>query len=380
MEGLGIVLTGGGARAAYQVGALRALYEIVGEDKNLFRIITGNSAGAINAIYLAANADDWDTATGQLWDLWKNIRPQDIFDLGPLSIGKLGSRWLSGAVFGGLKPEGTSVNHLLDTAPLRHLIESEVDFKALNQKISAGTPEAFAISTTNLYSGSSVVFHHSENPVTEWVRTDRFSKRADITSDHIMASSAIPFFFPPIKIGESWYADGCVRQTTPLSPAIHLGAQKIIAIGIRAPHEGERMQQKAFAANRNPTIGQVGGILMNAVFLDALEGDVERLSRINQTLYHLDKDKRDQFFHNLRPMPILTLRPSQDLGAMTAQMSKELPPMLRYLLKGIGVSGTEGLDLLSYLAFDKSYSLPLMALGHQDTLARTDEIKRFLEL
>jgi NTE family protein len=195
-----------------------------------------------------------------------------------------------------------------------------------------------------------------------------------------MASSAIPMFFPPIKIGESWYADGCVRQTTPLSPAIHLGAKKIIAIGIRAPHAGEQMQMKAFAPGKNPTIGQIAGVLMNAVFLDALESDVERLSRINQTLFHLDEQKREEFFHNLRPMPILMLRPSQDLGAMTAQMSKELPTMLRYLLKGIGVSGNEGLDLLSYLAFDKTYSVPLMNLGFQDTMVRKDEIKRFLEL
>lgn len=380
MTRLGIVLTGGGARAAYQVGVLRALYEIMQTDKNMFQIVTGNSAGAINAIYMAAHSQDWDVGTGQLWDLWKDIRPQDIFDLGPLAIGKLGSKWLSGTMFGGLKSEGSSVNHLLDTAPLRALIESEVDFTALNKSLDVASPEAFAVSTTNLYSGSSIVFHKSALPVEEWARTDRFSVPTEITSDHIMASSAIPLFFPPVKIGDSWFADGCVRQTTPLSPALHMGAEKIIAVGIRAPHPHERQRAKAFAPNRNPTIGQIAGVLMNAVFLDALEGDVERLSRINQTLYHLDEAKREEYFHNLRPVPILMLRPTQDLGAMTAQMAKELPPMLKYLLKGIGVSGNEGLDLLSYLAFDKSYSRPLMALGHSDTLARAEEIKRFLDL
>ncbi len=376
----GIVLTGGGARGAYQVGALRAIYEITGLSKDLFPVVTGNSAGAINAVYLAANASDWETATGQLWDLWKGLRPQDIFELNPLSIGKLGSKWLAGAVFGGLKPEGTSVNHLLDTGPLRELIEREVDFTELNRHIKAGAPRAFAVSTTNLYSGSSVVFHRSQHAVTEWARTDRFSTTAEFSADHILASSAIPIFFPPVKIGESWYADGCIRQTTPLSPAIHLGAERLIAIGIRAPHSVERMQGLAFAPNRNPTVGQVAGVLMNAVFLDALEGDVERLSRINHTLYHVDEKHRREHFSNLRPVPILMLRPSQDLGAMTAQLSKELPPVLRYLLKGIGVSGNEGMDLLSYLAFDKSYTLPLMKLGYDDTKARADEIKRFLEL
>jgi NTE family protein len=357
---------------------MRGLYEIVQQDKSLFEIITGTSAGAINAVYLAANSTDWDVATGQLWDLWAGLKPQDIFDLGALSIGKLGSKWLTGATFGGLAPKGSGVNHLLDTAPLRQLLKREIDFDSLNKLIQDGELQGFGVSTTNYYSGSSVVFHNTAEPIEDWARTDRFSVRTDITLEHIMASSAIPLFFPPESIGESWYGDGCLRQSTPLSPAIHLGADKIISIGIRAPHPVERQQERAFTANRNPSIGQIAGVLMNAVFLDAMESDVERLSRVNQTLYHLDKQKKEDYFSNLRPIPILMLRPSQDLGAMTAQLGKKLPPMLHYLLKGIGVTGNEGLDLLSYLAFDKSYSLPLMDLGRQDTLARSEEIKRFL--
>jgi NTE family protein len=375
-----IVLTGGGARAAYQVGALRALYEIMKEDKDLFQIITGNSAGAINASYLAAHATDWDTATAQLWDLWKGLKPQDIFDLGAYSVGKLGSKWITGTVLGGLKPRGSKINHLLDTAPLKYLIENEIDFKELNTNISQNVPHGFAVSTTNLYSGVSVVFHNSHDEVKEWSRSDRFSMKTEITADHIMASSAIPLFFPPVKIEDSFYSDGCVRQTTPLSPAIHLGADKIIAIGIRSDKQIDLIKNQTVKKNPDPAIGQIAGVLMNAVFLDALESDVERLSRINQTLYHLDTAKRDEYFHDLKSIPVLLLRPSQDLGMMTAQLSKELPSMLRYLLKGIGVTGNEGLDLLSYLAFDKSYSLPLMNLGHQDTMARSDEIKRFLSL
>jgi NTE family protein len=375
-----IVLTGGGARGAYQVGSMRAIFEIFKEDKDLFQIITGNSAGAINAVYLAAHARDWDIATAQLCDLWKRLRPQDVFDLGAGSIASLGSKWITGTIFGGLKSEGSKVNHLLDTSPLRKLIETEVNFQELNANIKAGVPLAFAVSTTNLYSGGSVVFHNNAHPVQGWCRSDRFSLQTEITSDHILASSAIPMFFPPVQIEDSYYGDGCVRQTTPLSPAIHLGADKIIAIGIRSQKSQEWIRQKSLAANPNPTIGQIAGVLMNAVFLDALESDVERLTRINQTLYHLDPSKREEYFHDLRPIPILLLRPSQDLGAMTAQLSKELPPMLRYLLKGIGVSGNEGLDLLSYLAFDRGYTLPLIELGYADTMARSEEIKRFLAL
>lgn len=376
----GIVLTGGGARAAYQAGAMRALYEITRLDKDLFSVITGNSAGAINASFLANNAD-WDTGTAQLWDLWARLRPQDIFDLGAVSIGKLGTKWLSGTALGGLTSKSSGgVNYLLDTTPLRKLLTREVDFELLNRRILEGQMAGFSVATTNYYSGSSVVFYQTAETVEDWARSDRFSVRSDLTVEHIMASSAIPMFFPPEKIGDSWYGDGCVRQTTPLSPAIHLGADRIITIGIRAPHPHERQKHLAFAPNRNPTIGQIAGVMMNAVFLDSMEGDVERLSRINQTLYHLDQAKREEYFHALRPLPILMLRPSQDLGAMTAQLNRELPPMLRYLLKGIGVSGDDGLDLLSYLAFDKSYTRPLMELGHLDTMARADEIKRFLEL
>lgn len=370
-----IVLTGGGARAAYQVGVMRALYDIVQQDTGLFQVITGNSAGAINAVFLAYQAHDWDVATQQLWDLWARLKPQDIFELGAFSIGKLGTKWISGAALGG---KGPSINYLLNTEPLRALLEREVDFATLNRNIADGTVESFGISTTNYYSGSSVVFYNSCKEVEDWARTDRFSVKSLITREHIMGSSAIPLFFPPEKIGESWYGDGCVRQTTPLSPAIHLGAEKIIAVGIRAPHTHERQRDKAFEFNPTPTVGQIAGVLMNAVFLDALEADVDRLSRINQTLFALDEEKRSH--HQLRPIPILMLRPSRDLGAMTAQLGKELPSMLRYVLKGIGVTGGEGLDLLSYLAFDKSYTRPLMELGYDDTIARSDEIKRFLEL
>ncbi len=375
-----IVLTGGGARAAYQVGATRALYEIVRQDEGLFRIVTGTSAGAINASYLAAHANNWDVATSQLWDLWGHLRPQDIFDLGALSISKLGSQWLSGAALGGLAPKRSGVNHLLDTTPLRRLLEREIDFADLNRSIADGTLEGLALSTTNFFSGASVVFHNGPRPVDEWARTDRFSVRSPIEASHVMASSAIPLFFPPEPIGDSWYGDGCVRQTTPLSPAIHLGADRIIAIGIRAPHTPARQRERTLTKNRNPSLGQIVGVMMNAVFLDAMEADVERLSRVNETIFHMSEDARRAHFPNLRPLPILMLRPSQDLGAMTAQLGKELPPMLRYLLKGIGVGGSEGLDLLSYLAFDKSYTRPLIDLGYQDTMARTEEIKRFLEL
>jgi NTE family protein len=375
-----IVLTGGGARAAYQVGAMRALYEITQKDKNLFEIITGNSAGAINAIYLGAHAKNWDIATSQLWDLWKSLVPQDIFDLGTLSIGQIGAKWISGTVFGGISKKGSQANYLLDTTPLASLLDSEVDFPQLNKEIKEGVIDGIALSATNYYSGSSVVYFNSCHEVNEWSRTDRFAIKSDIKREHVMASSAIPLFFPPQQIDQSYYGDGCIRQTTPLSPAIHLGAKRILAIGIRAPHSDQGMKMKALSPSPNPTIGQIAGMMMNAIFMDSLEADVERLSRINQTLYQIEETKRKEMFQELKPIPVMLLRPSKDLGAMTGDLSKELPATLRYLLKGIGVSGREGLDLLSYLAFDKSYTLPLMELGYADTFSQKEAILRFFEI
>lgn len=185
-----------------------------------------------------------------------------------------------------------------------------------------------------------------------------------------MASSAIPIFFPPVKIGDSYFGDGCIRQTTPLSPAIHLGADKLIAIGIRYPHQQHRMHDLVFSPFQNPTIGQISGILLNAIFLDSLEGDVERLRRINKLVQETGHSE-------FKTIPFLMIRPSKDLGSMTQFKSDNLPPMLRYLLKGLGVSDTEGLDLLSYLAFDESYTKPLIELGYEDTYRMKEEILRF---
>lgn len=366
----GLVMTGGGARAAFQVGCVRALYEILGKKNNLFDVISGNSAGGINSSYLAANCENWDVATRNLYELWMKVKPQNIFDLRKRTISDLGLKWVSGTVFGGLTPKGSTVNHLLDTAPLKELASKEIDFTHISKNIENKHLHGISLSTTNYNTGTNVVFYEGSEDVKDWSRSDRFSWRTELRVQHLMASAAIPFFFPPIQIGESFYGDGCIRQTTPLSPAIHLGADRIIAIGVRYPHPKEKMKSIAFSPSPNPTLGQVAGIMLNAIFLDSLDADVERLTRINELI-------KEGTHPELKTMPILLIRPSRDLGKMTSNISAELPPILRYLLKGIGVSDTEGLDLLSYLAFDQSYTKPLMELGYEDTYKMKDEILRF---
>jgi NTE family protein len=371
-EKIGLVMTGGGARGAYQVGVTRAIYEITQVKERLFEVITGNSAGAINSTYLAANSENWDQATDNLIDIWKRIRPQYVFDLRSRTITELGVKWLSSTVFGGLAPQTSNINYLLDTKPLSGLIEREIDFNKLKKNILDGHLHGVSLSTTNYNSGSSVIFYQGHSSIKEWARSDRFSHRTDLNKDHLMASSAIPFFFPPIQVEESYYGDGCIRQTTPLSPAIHLGAKKILAIGVRYPHHESRMRDLSFSPFSNPTIGQILGVMLNAIFLDSLEADVERLQRINQLIAEGQN-------HDLKAIPILMIRPSRDLGKMTEKLNDELPPILRYLLKGIGVSEHEGLDLLSYLAFDESYSRPLMELGYDDTFKMKDQILKFID-
>jgi NTE family protein len=369
---LGMVMTGGGARAAYQVGVVRAIYEITNRKHNLFEVITGNSAGAINSTYLAANAENWDVATHNLSALWGRLKPENVFDLRARTISDLGIRWVSGSLLGGLTPKGSTVNHLLDTSPLRKLAQREIDFEHIVSNLQHGHLQGVSLSTTNYNSGSNVVFYQGHDKVKDWSRSDRFSFRTDLRIDHLMASAAIPFFFPPVQIGQSFFGDGCIRQTTPLSPAIHLGADKIIGIGVRYPHPQDKMRNMAFSPFGNPTIGQIAGVMLNSIFMDALEADVERMRRINELI-------AEGAHPELKSIPILMIKPSRDLGKMSAEHVKELPQMLRYLLKGIGVAGNEGTDLLSYLAFDASYTKPLMELGYDDTYNMKEEILKFTD-
>ena len=366
-------MTGGGARAAYQVGVVRAIYEILEKDQHLFDVITGNSAGAINATYLAANAENWDVATANLQDLWGKLTPKDVFDLRTKTLSQTGLKWLSSSVFGGMIGTLGGMNHLLDTSPLKKFLERHLSFDDIRKNIEEKNLYGISLATTNYNSGSSVIFYEGDYEISDWLRTDRFSHRQKLTHDHLMASAAIPFFFPPIQVGDSYYGDGCIRQTTPLSPAIHLGADKIIAIGVRHPHNQNRMKDLAFSPFDNPSLGQIIGVLLNSIFLDSLEADVERLGAINN-LVAAGKDP------GMKEIPILMIRPSRDLGKMTEKLNKELPGSLRYLLKGIGVSDVEGLDLLSYLAFDDSYTKPLMELGYDDAYAVKKDILRFIDV
>lgn len=369
---LAIVLNGGGARACYQAGALRALYEIIKKDQNLFDIITGNSAGAINAAFLASSARDWGTATQYLSDFWQRIYPENVFDMGHFTMAKIGTNWLKDTLFKGPTQE-TMYNSILNTTPLKKLLMREIDFSEIRLLIESKLLSSIALSTTNYYSGASVVFFDGEKDLMEWAKPDRFSIREEITIDHVMGSSAIPLFFPPAKINKSYYGDGCIRQTTPLSPAIHLGANKIIAIGIKDAHQTKNTMALTLNSNPAPQLSQISGVMMDAIFLDSMDADLERIEKMN-ILVKIMGDRSPRKY-----IPTLSLIPSRDLGSMTAKLDEKMPTFLRYFLKSVGITGRYGLDLLSYLAFDSSYTQQVVELGYEDTMKRKIEILNFVD-
>lgn len=374
----GLVLTGGGARAAYQAGVLRAISDIYDGKTCPFGILAGVSAGAINAVFLAAYAQDFKSGCEALWNIWAKIQTNRVFFTGALSLGRISLNWMTQLSMGGLV-KGHRASYLLDTAPLRELLQSTVNFDLIKENISAGVLDGLAVSATNYLSGTVVSFFEGSPQALPWQRSTRIGKRAPITVEHVMASAAIPIFFPPVRLQGSYFGDGCIRFGSPLSPAIHLGADKVMAIGIRH----NRSEQKTLELNQMEiqeplALADIVGVLLNAVFLDSLDTDVERMERINNTVALVPVEKHGEIPSHLRKIPILAVRPSTDLGNLAARFFHEFPSTIRYLLRGIGASDEKGSDLLSYLAFDGSFTAPLLELGYKDAMARKDDIKKFL--
>ena len=378
MVNVGLVLSGGGARAAYQVGALRALAEILGGKKSPFNVLAGVSAGAINSVAIASGADDFPNAVEELTQTWLSLEPHLVYRTDFPKLGRLGARWLKDVSTGGAFGPSRA-NYLLDTQPLRELLTRRMDPSRIAAHVASGDLHGVAVSATNYATGTIVTFFEGAEHLHPWLRNDRLAFRERITIEHVMASASIPIFFPPVTIEGRAFGDGGVRMTTPTSPAIHLGADKVLAIGIRYA----RTHDQTLALNREArttpvSLAQINGVLLNALFLDTLDNDIERLQRINRTLGFIPDDARQQSPDLLRRIPALLLRPSQDLGHLAADEYEKFPGMLRYLLRGIGATGESGWDMLSYLAFQPAYVGKLIELGYHDTHARRAEIEAFI--
>lgn len=374
---LALVLTGGGARAAYQVGVLRAIAEITGFEKNPFAIISGFSAGALNGVWLASQSESFESVTEHMVQTWSTLTADNVFKVGPISLGRIAYRWIFDRGTGGLKSGKNQITYLLDTSPLAELITNKINFKALNESIQSEVFHAISVNATDYRNGQSVAFYNGHKDIQDWAKLNRKSLRTAISAEHVLASAALPIFFPPVRIGESYFGDGVVRLNSPLSSAIHLGAEKLLVIGNRRP--------SAFAPSPRTaadgiTLGEIVGTILSGLFSDPLDGDLERLARINRGIAVMTAEARATQPDGLREVPILSLAPQKELARPPAGELARMPTTFSYLLRGIGVSENKGADLLSYLAFEPAYLSSLIQSGHQDTLDRKSEILKFFEI
>lgn len=366
-----LVLSGGGARGAYQAGVLRGLLDL-----GLLRgdaradVIVGASAGALNGAGLAASADDPEAGVATLERLWSTIEPQRVFRTDVRSLGGIGARWVRDLSFGGMLRH-VAPKALLDTAPLRTLLSEHVRFERIDAHVESGALHAFAIPATNLYTADGVFFVDTRADVPLW-RRGRFSvERTQIRVEHLMASSAIPVFFPSVEIEGRHFGDGSIRNTAPLSPAIHLGAERIVAIGVR--RAGQPPEKAAAGRRAPPTIAQIAGALLDAVMLDAIEVDVEHSDRVNSSVLGcVTGDPRKPF----RWIDVLWLAPSCGFAKLAAEFADHIPAVVRYLMRGLGPDDATS-ELTSYLLFDAVYCKRLMEIGRSDVQARRDEILAF---
>ncbi|MGZ3694668.1 MAG: patatin-like phospholipase family protein [Bdellovibrionota bacterium] len=372
-----LVLSGGGARAAYQVGVICALGEILPQEKIPFPVLCGTSAGSVNIAFLAAFAKNWDKAASGIADVWRTLQLNDVYETSGLAISGIAANWISRTALGGLIGSAETSNYLLDTKPLDKLLRKNLSFPAIRANIEEGILSAVSFSAAEYFAATTVTFFESGSKVEAWAHSGRRSEETHLERRHVLASAAIPIFFPPVKIENSYFGDGCLRQTSPLSPAIHLGASRILSVGIR-PHTRDTniVNRKV----HSPTVADISGEIFNALFLDSMETDIERAQRINEALEAASAHKGFSFSRALRPVPILHLAPTRNLTEVIPDVLKKFPPLLSYCLKGLGVSTHEhqGKELLSYLAFLPECIGPLIELGYNDTLPRKGEIQEFM--
>lgn len=370
-----LVLAGGGARAAYQVGVLQALKEMLPDPAvNPFPIIAGTSAGAVNAGALACHADDFGGAVDNLLDVWRNFEPRHVYRADFAGVAANSTRWLAGFLFGAFLREKRM--SLLDNRPLAALLARKLEFARIAENIAKGALDAVAITCSGYTSGQSVSFFEGAPHLAGWKRSQRLGIRAKIQVEHLMASSAIPFLFPAHHLNREFFGDGSMRQIAPVSPALHLGADRIIVVGTARIRSGDPERTRGDAY---PTLAQVAGHVMNSIFLDSLAVDIERLERINRTIRAVHHDRLRELGLTLHHVDVLVMTPSEPLDEIAVRHVRSLPAPIRFLLRNVGTMRRGGANFASYLLFEQGYCRELIGLGYHDTMKRREEVEAFLE-
>lgn len=369
----GLILSGGGARAAYQVGVLSAIADLLPESaENPFEVIIGTSAGAINAVSLASGALDFQQSIRKLTSIWQSFQSDQVYRTDWLGVLRQAGRFIGQHILGfgrGLEPVA-----LLDNAPLRELLVKELDFSGINLAVARRKLKAVAITAFAYQSGQAVTFYQGRGNIEPWARHRRNGVPARLRIEHLMASSAIPLLFPPVRLNHEYFGDGAVRQAAPISPALHLGADRVLVVGVRS--QMQEIQSIPMTA-RPPTLAQIGGHLLSSTFIDNLESDLELLERLNMLGEMYPEEDRKKHL-GLSPVDVLVISPSKNIDDIAARHRHQLPASIRLFLRGPGAMRATGGGVLSYLLFERGYCNELIELGYQDAMGKKAELLAFL--
>ena len=374
---IGLILTGGGMRAAYQVGVLKAIAEFLPRHAhNPFPVICGTSAGAINAAALAVGAQNFRNGVQYLVNTWKNFHANRIYRTDVVGVFNNTAFWLAGLLLNALGINRLRKVSLLDNSPLIELLEEMLPYEQIQESIDAGLLHALSITASGYGSGQSVTFYQGVEQIVPWKRTGRMGVPTQIEIKHLLASTSLPFIFPATLIHREYFGDGSMRQIAPISPALHLGATSILVIGVTANGHVEHPDRSDISDY--PSLAQIAGHAMNSIFLDSMEVDLERLKKINDLVTLMPDEIRGR--SNLRHVDVLVISPSQPIEKIAEKYASELPWTIRLLLSLIGARHRSGSTLVSYLLSEKKFCRALIQLGYQDALKRRGEIERFLDL
>ena len=371
----GLILTGGGARAAYQVGVLKAVAEFLPRRAhNPFHIICGTSAGAFNAVTLAVNAQQFRVGVKYLDTVWRNFQPHHVYRSDVLGVLHNSTRWFSGLILSTLGINKLHRVSLLDNSPLEKMLGQALPCEKIQESIDAGFLHALCITASGYGSGHSVNFYQGVEGLQPWKRARRMGVATKIDSKHLMASSAIPFIFPAVRINREYFGDGSMRQIAPISPALHLGANRVLVIGTAQAATDPSIRAKM---DDYPSLARIAGHALDSIFLDSLEVDLERLQRINNTISLIPDSVHSEM--KLRKVEVLVISPSQPIHKIAELYAGQLPWPIRMLLRAVGAMRRSGANLVSYLLFDKDFCRALVDLGYHDAINQKQEIIDFLK-